>query len=82
MPVRERPLELFGQVAIIAGAANGMGAAICRALADECARVVLAGCDVDTLARQADSLATEYPGARRCSRACDVAVEADTRAFS
>ena len=43
VPTRERPLELYGKVAIVTGAAKGMGGPICTALAEEGAAIVLAG---------------------------------------
>ena len=38
-----RPLQLYGQVAIVTGAAKGMGKPICSMLVQEGAHVVLAG---------------------------------------
>jgi hypothetical protein len=35
IPTRQRPLELHGKVAIVTGAAKGMGGSICVVLADE-----------------------------------------------
>ena len=64
--------ELDGKVAIVTGAAKGIGAAVARAYADEGARVVLA--DVDEAAGEA--LAGEIGDAARFV-ACDVSQEAD-----
>ncbi|HUQ07446.1 MAG TPA: SDR family oxidoreductase [Kofleriaceae bacterium] len=62
------------QVAIVTGAASGIGRAIARRLADEGARVVLA--DLDHGAAQV--AASELPDAM--AQRCDVSVEADVAA--
>ncbi|MGP4112173.1 SDR family oxidoreductase [Streptomyces sp. 4N509B] len=50
------PLSLAGQVAVVTGAARGLGAALARELALRGARVALVGLEPERLARVADSL--------------------------
>ncbi len=59
-----------------------MGAVICRALADEGARIVLAGRDVEALERHAATLVSEYPDSDAIYTHCDVVVERDTQALA
>jgi NAD(P)-dependent dehydrogenase (short-subunit alcohol dehydrogenase family) len=75
-PSRLRPLLLHGQVAIVTGAAKGMGKPISAMLADEGARVVLAGRDLDALEEHAAALNSEYDSESIAFR-CDVTQEAD-----
>ena len=72
IPTRERPLELHGRVAIVTGAAKGMGGPICEALADEGAALVLAGRDMDAIGSHEASLAERYPGIETLGVRCDV----------
>lgn len=81
VPTRERPLELHGRVAIVTGAANGMGGVICRALAEEGAQLLMAGRDTDALDRHAEQLNGDFPSAGAVATRCDVTQEADVRAL-
>ncbi|MFE6287765.1 SDR family oxidoreductase [Streptomyces sp. NPDC057877] len=56
MPVDRTPLH--GRVAVVTGAARGLGAALARVLAERGARVALLGREEGTLARVRDSLPT------------------------
>jgi NAD(P)-dependent dehydrogenase (short-subunit alcohol dehydrogenase family) len=76
------PRELDGQVAIVTGAAKGMGAPISAALAADGARLVLAGRDTDALERHALELNTQHPRAEALYARCDVASEEDTMALA
>jgi NAD(P)-dependent dehydrogenase (short-subunit alcohol dehydrogenase family) len=78
VPTRERPLELHGRVAIVTGAAKGMGGPICSALAEEGAAVVLAGRDVDALEAHAGRLHEEFPEVGTLAAPCDVTDESQT----
>jgi len=51
--------KLDGQVAIVTGAARGIGLVIARHLAAEGARLVIADIDADTLAEAASSLSAD-----------------------
>jgi len=82
VPTRERPLDLYGKVAIVTGAAKGMGGPICRALAEEGADLVLAGRDMEAIEAHADALGSEFPDAGRLTVRCDVTDEADTKALA
>jgi len=64
--------KLKGQVALVTGAASGIGLAIARALAAEGATLVLLDKDVTALQKLHDDL--EFHG-----RACDVALEEEVR---
>ena len=81
IPTRERPLELHGRVAIVTGAANGMGGAICRALTEEGAQVVMAGRDTDALDRHAERLNAELQTTKALTVRCDVTQEGDVHAL-
>ena len=79
VPTRERPLDLHERVAIVTGAAKGMGGPICMALAEEGASLVLAGRDLDAIEAHADSLGEDFPDSETLSVRCDVTDEAATR---
>ena len=78
VPTRERPLELPGRVAIVTGAAKGMGGPICSALAEEGAAVVLAGRDVDALQAHAARLREQFPEVGTLAAQCNVTDESQT----
>ena len=78
VPTRERPLDLHGKVAIVTGAAKGMGAPISAALADEGAAVVLAGRDMAAIEAHDASLRERFPEVETLTVACDVTDEAAT----
>jgi NAD(P)-dependent dehydrogenase (short-subunit alcohol dehydrogenase family) len=78
VPTRERPLELHGRVAIVTGAAKGMGAPICAALAEEGAAVVLAGRDMDAIEAHDAELRARFPDLETLTRRCDVTDETAT----
>jgi NAD(P)-dependent dehydrogenase (short-subunit alcohol dehydrogenase family) len=79
VPSRLRPLSLYGQVAIVTGAAKGMGGPICSMLADEGAHVMLAGRDLDALEEHAAWLNAEYPSVDATVIRCDVTREDETQ---
>lgn len=82
VPTRERPLDLHGRVAVVTGAAKGMGGPICRALSEEGARLVMAGRDMEALESHAAGLARDFPEGDRIVVRCDVTEEADTTAMA
>jgi 3-oxoacyl-[acyl-carrier protein] reductase len=82
VPTRERPLDLYGKVAIVTGAAKGMGGPICRALAEEGADLVLAGRDMDAIEAHAEALGSEFPDGGRLTVRCDVTDESETQALA
>lgn len=82
VPTRERPLELFGRVAVVTGAAKGMGGLICDALAQEGASLVMAGRDIQALESHASLINDEHPTASALVARCDVTSEADTRTLA
>jgi NAD(P)-dependent dehydrogenase (short-subunit alcohol dehydrogenase family) len=82
VPTRERPLELYGRVAIVTGAAKGIGTKICEVLADEGASVVLAGRDTEAIESHASRLAERYSDCETLSVRCDVVREEDTQALA
>lgn len=79
MPGSSRQLTieggLGGRVAVITGAAKGMGAAISEALAEDGAHTVLAGRDLAALEDLAGKLDATYPGRRSLAVRCDVTDE-------
>ncbi|MGH2955044.1 MAG: SDR family NAD(P)-dependent oxidoreductase [Solirubrobacterales bacterium] len=78
VPTRERPLELHGRVAIVTGAAKGMGGPICAALAEEGAALVLAGRDMEAIDAHAARLHDHYPAVETLAVRCDVTDESAT----
>ena len=68
-------MRLEGKVALVTGAAQGIGLACARALAAEGARVLLADLDADSAKRAAESLRAE--GMQAVHAACDVSRKAD-----
>jgi len=79
VPTRERPLDLYGRVAIVTGAAKGMGGSICAALAEEGAALVLAGRDLDAIETHAKLLGEQFPDSETLIIRCDVTDEAATQ---
>jgi len=77
-PTRERPLDLYGKVAVVTGAAKGMGGPICAALAEEGAALVLAGRDMDAIAAHDERLRALIPEVETLTVRCDVTDEAAT----
>jgi NAD(P)-dependent dehydrogenase (short-subunit alcohol dehydrogenase family) len=78
VPTRERRLELHGRVAIVTGAAKGIGGPVCAALAEEGAAIVLAGRDIDAIEAHAAQLQDRFPDLETLSIRCDVTDEAAT----
>lgn len=78
IPTRQRPLELHGKVAMVTGAAKGMGGSICAVLADEGAALVMAGRDVDALAAHEAELQRRFGELESLTMRCDVTDEAAT----
>jgi len=70
---------LGGQVAVITGAAGGIGSALCEVLADRGAQVVLADVDASRLAGLADGLRAR--GATVIEVTCDVTSDASVSAL-
>jgi NAD(P)-dependent dehydrogenase (short-subunit alcohol dehydrogenase family) len=78
IPTRERALELHGKVAIVTGAAKGMGGPICTALADEGAALVMAGRDIDAIEAHRTELHRRFAELESLVIRCDVTDEAAT----
>jgi len=78
VPTRERALELHGKVAIVTGAAKGMGGPICAALADEGAALVMAGRDIDAIEEHEAQLQRRFGELESLTIRCDVTDEAAT----
>ena len=78
VPTRERPLDLYGKVAVVTGAAKGMGGSICTALAEEGAALVLAGRDMEAIEAHAGRLQNRFRDVETLSVRCDVSDESAT----
>jgi NAD(P)-dependent dehydrogenase (short-subunit alcohol dehydrogenase family) len=72
---------LKGQVAVVTGAAKGLGGAITDVLACDGAHLVLAGRDVEALDAHAALLDADYPGRQSLVVRCDVTDEHGARAL-
>jgi NAD(P)-dependent dehydrogenase (short-subunit alcohol dehydrogenase family) len=83
----ERPWGAFAdpplrdKVAVVTGAAKGLGEAITNILACDGAHVVLAGRDSEALEARAAELDDEYPERESLIVACDVTAEAQVEAM-
>jgi NAD(P)-dependent dehydrogenase (short-subunit alcohol dehydrogenase family) len=71
--------SLAGKVGLVSGAAGGIGRAIANAFVEAGAAAV-AAVDIDDEGARETARMVEAAGVRALARACDVAVEADTRA--
>jgi NAD(P)-dependent dehydrogenase (short-subunit alcohol dehydrogenase family) len=88
MAVRQEPAwgayvdpPLREKVAVVTGAAKGLGAAITDVLACDGAQIVLAGRDLEALEAHATQLHGEYPERENLVVTCDVTSEADEQAL-
>ena len=88
MAVRQKPAwgayvdpPLRDKVAVVTGAAKGLGAAITDVLACDGAQIVLAGRDLEALEAHAAQLHAEYPERENLVVTCDVTSEADVQAL-
>ena len=72
---------LRGRVAVVTGAAKGLGGAITDLLACDGAHIVLAGRDLEALEAHAARLGAEYPESEALVKSCDVTDEADVQAL-
>ena len=88
MAVRQKPAwgayvdpPLRDKVAVVTGAAKGLGAAITDVLACDGAQIVLAGRDLEALEAHAAQLHDEYPERENLVVTCDVTSEADVQAL-
>jgi NAD(P)-dependent dehydrogenase (short-subunit alcohol dehydrogenase family) len=72
---------LRGKVAIVTGAARGIGAAVCRYLAEDGADIGLAGRDEEALAEAATALDERCPGRASLPVRCDVTDEDQVQAM-
>ncbi len=86
MAVRQEPAwgayvdpPLRDKVAVVTGAAKGLGAAITDVLACDGAQIVLAGRDLEALEAHAAQLHAEYPERENLVATCDVTSEADVQ---
>lgn len=77
-----KPLPLAGKVAIVTGAAKGIGAVVSEYLAEDGAHVALAGRNAGALAAKATALDEKFPGRESLPVACDVTREADVAAMT
>jgi NAD(P)-dependent dehydrogenase (short-subunit alcohol dehydrogenase family) len=72
---------LRGKVAIVTGAAKGLGRAITDVLGCDGAHLVLAGRDLEALETRAAQLDVEYPECENLVSRCDVTSEADAQSL-
>jgi NAD(P)-dependent dehydrogenase (short-subunit alcohol dehydrogenase family) len=72
---------LQGKVAIVTGAARGIGSIVCQYLAEDGADVALAGRDEDALLARAAALDEECPGRASLAVRCDVTDEEQVQAM-
>jgi len=77
-----RALPLEGKVAIVTGAAKGIGAVVSEFLAEDGAHVALIGRDEETLRAKAVTLDEKYPGRDSLPVRCDVTDESQVRAMT
>jgi len=75
------PQPLAGKVAVVTGAAKGIGAVVCEYLARDGAHVILAARDEAALASHARALDDKYPQRASLVAACNVSDEAAVRAM-
>jgi NAD(P)-dependent dehydrogenase (short-subunit alcohol dehydrogenase family) len=68
-------MPLQGKVAIVTGAAKGIGAVVCRYLAEDGAHVALAGRDEQALQARAAALDEDFPARASLPVCCDVTDE-------
>ena len=73
---------LRGQVAVVTGAAKGIGSVVCRYLAEDGAHVALAGRDADALRAAAAELDQDFPGRASLPVRCDVTDEDQVKAMT
>src|SRR5260370_36165595 len=76
------PQPLAHKVAIVTGAARGIGAVVAESLARDGAHVVLVGRDERALTAHARHLDEAYPRRESLAMACDVTDEAAVRAMT
>lgn len=88
MAVRQEPAwgayvdpPLRDKVAVVTGAAKGLGGAITDVLACDGAQIVLAGRDLEALEAHAAQLHAEHPERENLVATCDVTSEADVQAL-
>lgn len=74
------PKPLVGKVALVTGAAGGIGTATARRLLDAGACLLLTDRDVDALDKVHEQLAAEHGRDVVCSMVCDVTVESEVQA--
>ncbi len=72
---------LRGQVAIVTGAGQGIGAVVCQYLAEDGAHVALAGRDAGALSAKAAELDEHFPGRSSLPVRCDVTDEEQVSAM-
>jgi NAD(P)-dependent dehydrogenase (short-subunit alcohol dehydrogenase family) len=72
---------LRGKIAIVTGAAKGLGRAITDVLGCDGAHLVLAGRDLEALETRAAQLDVEYPECENLVSRCDVTSEADVQSL-